>query len=379
VQPASTHTRTLGRIVPTLVLLAILAGAVVIIFPPMFYIGKSYDDQRIFLRNYRAPNEYEAFTSYAINYAAESDENNDVIFGGDSSLRYDVRTSQFEQETGLRAYNLGSVGLVAIKGYTQIFSAYLSSRHPKPRMIVFCILPTALNLVDEPFRSQEERDIKGRLLWCFGPGTEELRPHNSLLYHIRVGFKYTYGRLAGGFDRFASEPIPLKNGATYRSLQQEITKMRGVSKGPEGPMIAGNGVRALDTFTISDQFRIELSELIRLIADHGIPLLIRLTPVAGATVEHSPTLRAWAEDLESKHPNVVVGRPEVLCYDSGLFFDTNHLGPTGAGKFTSFVGKEVQNVLARPNPQTPREPTSEKLPQSSVNRLERDGVPIITR
>ena len=47
-------------------------------------------------------------------YATDSDEDNDIVFLGDSSLRCDVRTIQFEQETGLKAYNLGNAGLIAI-------------------------------------------------------------------------------------------------------------------------------------------------------------------------------------------------------------------------------------------------------------------------
>ena len=110
-------------------------------------------------------------------------------------------------------------------------------------------------------------------------------------------------------------------------------------------------------------FREELSELIQMAVDHGITLLIQLTPISGEAVEHSPTLRAWAEDLESKNPNVIVGRPEVLLYDPGVFFDEVHLGSTGAKMFTSFVAKEVKDLLAGGVDRMSHHSPSEKRPQ----------------
>ncbi len=334
-----------------------MAATALALLPLTYHVGKWYDDQRIFLRNYRAPNEFEAFSSYPMDYARESDEDNDVIFVGDSSLRYDLQSPQFERETGLRAYNLASVGLLAISGYTPVVDAYLRSRHPRPRLIVLSVLPTALAGGDTGFFSPEVRDVKARFLWCFGPGTEDLRPHDSFLYHARVGFKYIYGRLAGGFERFADEPIPFRAPWTYRSFQRATLSQRGSSEGGERRWTAG-GVRdrasTLDPFTISDQARAELDALIRLAANRGIPLLIRLTPFSGDAAEHSPTLRAWAEDLESHYPNVIVGRPELLLYDLDLFFDEAHLGPRGAAKFTSFVAEEAKQVLARSREGTTR-------------------------
>ena len=132
--PAPSRTRPIwGRIAPTLVILGIMAASALILLPPMYYVGKRSDDERIFLRNYRAPNEYEAWTSFCMDYAIKSDEPNDVIFVGDSTLRYDLQTIQFKRETGLKAYNLGNVGLIAVSGFTQVIASYLSSRHPKPR------------------------------------------------------------------------------------------------------------------------------------------------------------------------------------------------------------------------------------------------------
>ena len=221
------------------------------------------------------------------------------------------------------------------------------------------VLPTELNLVKDTYRPQEERDVKARLLWCYGSGAEDMRPHDSFLYHVRQGFKYTYGRLVGGFDRFADEPIPFRAPNTYRSFQQAIMKERGASESPNRFLIGKSHRKAgskLDPFTFSDLFKQELSALIRLTADHGIPLMIRLTPFSGEAAEHSPKLRTWAEDLEAKNPSVMVCRPEVLLYDTELFLDEDHLNLDGAAQFTSLVATAVKDVLARGGNQTPRHP-----------------------
>jgi hypothetical protein len=338
-----------GRIAPTLTVLGVTAVAALALLPPMYAVGKRHDDERVFLRNYRAPNEFEAFASYPMNYATLSQEDNDVIFVGDSGLRCGVRTTEFERETGLKGYNLGNQGLIGIVGQTQIINSYLV-HHPKPRLIVVCILPSELTPGDLKYWPQEERDVRSRFLWCYGPGTEDMRPHNSFLYHTQVGFKYTYGLLVGGFDRFANEPVPCRGGETYRTLQDVVTKERGYWEPParRKAFTAARGqATGRDPFRVSDEFMKDFSKLLRLLADHGIPVLIRFAPWLYSTSDYSPTIRAWAEELESKNPQVVVARPEVLVYHPSLFHDAGHLNGEGADEFTRLVSEEVRQVLGK--------------------------------
>jgi hypothetical protein len=338
-----------GRIVPTITVLAVVAAVALAVLPPMYVLGKRYDDERRFLRNYRAPNEYETFTSFPMNYATLSQEANDVVFVGDSGLRCGVRTTRFERETGYKGYNLGNVGLMGIDGQVPILEAYLK-HHPKPRLIVVCMVPSQLNPGGVEYRPPEEREIKSRFLWCYGPGTEEMRPNSSYLYHIQVGFKYTYGLLAGGFDRFANEPIPCRGNETYRSLENVVSKERGFWETPprRKEFVAARMKGASREPTrVSDDFKKGFAVLIRLIADHGVPVLIRFTPWLPSASDYSPTIRAWAEELESKYPDVIVARPEVLLYDPELFYDGDHLTGEGADQFTRLVSMEVKQVLEK--------------------------------
>jgi hypothetical protein len=341
--------RDWGRLAPTVTVLGILAAAALAVFPYMYAVGKRHDDERVFLRNYRAPNEYEAFASYPMSYATGSHEANDVVFVGDSSLRCDVRTTQFEGETGLKAYNLGNAGLIGIRGQTQIIRTYLSN-HPKPRLAVVCILPTAFDFSGEEFRPEEERDVRSRFLWCYGPGTENMRPHSSYLYHVRQGIKYTYGVLAGGFDRFAREPISFRDGETFRSLEQAVTRERGFWAPPPRRMVlrvTRKHNTSGEAYPISDQFKKDFAALLGVLTDAQVSVLIRLTPSLDATEEPAPAIRAWSEDVESRNPLVTVAKPEVLVYDPPLFFDVSHLNAEGALKFTKLVSAEVKRVLAK--------------------------------
>jgi hypothetical protein len=356
VNTPSTRGPNWGRIAPTLVILGIMA----ILFPPMYFIGKHYDDQRLFLRNYRAPRDFEAFSFIAMSYAAESHEDNDVVFVGDSALRGGLETRQFEQETGLKAYNLGSVAWIGIREYTQILDAYLIS-HPKPRLVVLSVHLLEFG-IDKPV-PQDVLDVRARFLWCFGSGTEDMRPHNSFLYHVRQGFKYVYGLLLGGFEHFADEPIVGNPGETFRTFQHRLSKQRGFGAIPDkrkSPKPIRDKVSTLDPFVVSDRCKKDLSALIRLTANHGVDLLIRFMPFGGEAAEHSPRLRAFAMELESQYPTVVVGRPEVLLYDPAVFVDGRHLDSEGIEKFTTFAAAEVKSVLARRVGHGPRHSSSEK-------------------
>ena len=311
---------------PTLVISGIMAAtALSTLLPPMYFVGKRHDDRRIFLCNYRAPNEFEAFSSYPMDYARESDEANDVIFVGDSSLRYDLQAPQFERESGLRAYNLSSVGLLAIGGFTPVVEAYLHSRHPRPRLIVLGILPAALagaTRASSAPRCGTSRPASsgasGRARkTCGRTGRSGITPASASSTRTAAWL---------GFERFADEPIPFRAPWTYRRSAAGDPGPAGILRGWGTAVGSGTGGRptrasTLDPFTISDQARVELDALIRLAADRDIPVLVRLTPYSGDAAEHSPTLRAWAEDLESRHSNAIVGRPELLLYDLDLFFD----------------------------------------------------------
>ena len=340
--------RARAQMRPTLLVLGVVSATAMLYCVPMYGVGKRNEDARQFLRNYRPPNEFEAYAAYSMDYAVESSERNDVIFLGDSTARCDVRTTQFEKETGLKAYNLGNAGLLGIESHYHLFRTYLL-HHPQPRVVVLNLLPTDLARPVHEGMPPDYQEIRTRFLWCFGPGTEDLRPsRDGFLYLCRQGIKTAYGSLMGGFDRYSNEPIPFYGGETFQTLKRKLTAERGFTLIPlEYSTASRTTISTLDPFSVSPRFNDDLIPLVQLTAEHGIPLLLRLTPFSGEAAEHSPRLRSWASDLKARYPHVIVGRPEVLLYDPYLFADQSHCNAKGVKRFTSLLAQDVKELLAR--------------------------------
>jgi len=112
--PLSTSWHRTG---PCLAVLATVAIAFAGVTIPAYRLGEQCAEERRFFPSYRVPSQFEAFASCGMDYAANSAEANDVVFIGDSTCLTGVRTRQFEQLTGLSAYNLGTVFAIQIDGY----------------------------------------------------------------------------------------------------------------------------------------------------------------------------------------------------------------------------------------------------------------------
>jgi hypothetical protein len=336
-----------GWSLPTLLVLGSAAVTVLLFSIPMYVVGKQHEDRREFLRNYRPPNDFEAFASYCMTYARESTEENDVVFLGDSSCRCNVRTLQFEAETGLRAYNLGSMGLLGMEGHNLILRDYLQ-RHPKPRVVVLNLLPDAVQLPESAFTPAYSRYIKPRFLWCYGPDTDgSSPPESSFVFFSREGIRSIYGAFLGGFGHFATEPIPAWRGDTFLTLKRNVEMERGFWQVPtELRDVGPTRAATTDPFTVCDEVEQGLSLLLQTCQEREILLLIRLTPFSGKPPEHSERLEAWADDLEARHPFAKLIRPLVLYYGIEFFADDYHCNRQGVEKFTSQLAREVKGVLS---------------------------------
>ena len=338
-----------------------MAATASIVFRPMYVIGRRDDNERTFLRNYRTPNEYEAFSSYCMSYAMDSDEDNDIVFVGDSSLRCDMRTSQFERETRLKAYNLGGVGLIGVRGLSQIIDAYLRS-HPKPRLLVLSILPSAMNRSSHESWPQEELDVKSRFFWCSGRGPRTcVLTTRSCITFARASSTRTVG-WSEGSTASPLEPIPFRDGETFRTLEHAVTKERGFWAAPERGRLSmppRNKVSTRDPFKVSEYFKSEFSidpadrRSRRHRADPAHTVLGR----GRETLPEDPRLGRRAgiqEPQRDRRP------PRSLALRSWAFRRPQPPGLQGAERFTTFVAGQVKKILDRIDHRKPRHPPSEK-------------------
>jgi len=193
----------------------------------------------------------------------------------------------------MKAYNLGSVGVIGFDGFVWVLRSYLE-HHPRPRALVLCIHPRALK---EPAMGFGPREAREPFVWSYGPGTEDKRPPHErpVRDYFRQGLWIAYGHLTGGAQRYANEPVYNRQGKSYNTLAAEMIKERGYWEQP-GTLEDDWRPRKLieEPFNMLPGNMEGLVELAKLTQDNGILLLIRIAPlVKGDGPTNSAALRSW--------------------------------------------------------------------------------------
>ncbi len=342
--PASAH-RAWCRVGPSLLVLATVALSTPLVVAPIFVVGKKYEDEKRFLMNYRPPNDHEVFLAVKMDYVRNCDEANDVLFLGDSSCYAGIRPGQFEQATGLKAYNLGLPGLIDSEGFALVLRSYLA-HHPKPRLVVACFHPWTLD------KTSYAPELRDHFLWCYGSGTEAARPphQDGLGFYARQGAWNLFGELTGGVNRRCTETIQgqIRDGDTYRARQHLIEDQRGFFEFPPGAMVGLDRPRGIPDapYAVNAAHRAGFRTLARICKDNGINLLIRLMPVFAAEApQNHDTLLAWCRELKNEDPDVIFGEPAVLLFGRPLLWDKRHCNPEGAEKLTALLADEVSSTV----------------------------------
>lgn len=325
---------------------ALLTGLV--LFAGSFFLAVHWDKKRQFLKNDRPPNNYESPVQCLMTYVNESTEANQVVFLGGSCCALGIRTLRFEELTGKKAYNLGSIGAIGIDGYLLVLQSYLR-RHPKPQVVVLCLQP--IEICGEP-STLGPKETRDRFFDCFSENPLK-RPKITpalIQQNIKTGSRVFVGLATGCFIDYANKPIPGLDGITYNQMVKDIRKKRGYFEVVGG--LPTNNLRGVDPkspFTILAANQEKLCNLGRFARENGIILLVRLTPILkGDSADNFHQISAQLRELEAACPGVIVGRPEVIEYEPRFLFakDPNHLNRDGADAFTGLVAKEVMSVLS---------------------------------
>ncbi len=167
--------------------------------------------------------------TYPMDYARNSSEANDVIFVGDSTCLRDVDPGQFERLTGLRAFNLGTIGPAGSSTLFIITRTYLA-HHPAPRAIVVCMTPLAFG----PVAEKDLVDLPVRFEESFGDSA-------SVVTAVKVGFRTMCGVRQKEHTDVRDLPLSgLKSmgedagtAETYRSLKSRLRDARGFWEFPD--------------------------------------------------------------------------------------------------------------------------------------------------
>jgi hypothetical protein len=316
-----------------------VAATMAVLSAVCYGIGRRIEPELRFLDPRRPPTLNEAVIASAIESALEdSNERNDVIFLGDSTCAFDIDPRRVEVLTGLRSYNLGSMGAIGPTGYLITLKAYLA-HHSKPRLVALCLWPFAME-VEVQFRKGDEAL---RVIENYGPEVSGAVPiHTSLAYFVKRGAVSFHGEQ----DR-RNEPLLFMASESYVTLKRKFAAGRGFFCLPgehgEPRKIARPGPPRL----IRDEWDTGIGRIVQECEDSGIPLLIRLTPIPASIADardFSP-LADWSARLQSSHHTVTVRALPLLAYDAQLVYDLVHLNARGVAKFAPVIAADVQSVL----------------------------------
>jgi len=299
-----------------------------------------------FIRPDRPPGLTEAVAVIPIDYAFTSHEKNDVIILGDSCPHSGIDPVYIEELTGLRAYNLASLGFLGIDGIFVTAQAYLSN-HPAPRVIVLSLGPVTLSncYAHQAFCEQFVR--------VYGRKTGFAASDEGYLEPIKRGADIVRAFASACVRRYDYRDAELygKPGETFATLERRLLKQRGYDRLPDhGARVAPNDLENVRTGVAIEWDR-GVRALNRLAESKGARLLIRLAPIrADAAVLNFGDVRSWLQGIAKSEPDMIVRR-DIIYYDPALCWDARHVNATGAKKFTMLVAGDVLAVLGRKSPE----------------------------
>ncbi len=329
-----------ARIAPTAIVLAIATATLCSFGAVAYQHGRRTAPLARFLDPRLAPTIDEAFVSFPVEYALRADEANDVVFLGDSICHDDVDPARL---SGLKSYNLGSLGSVGPLGILLTAEAYLD-HHPKPRLIVLCISPLRF----EVSSGSAGGHVARRLVANYGPEVVGIVPiTQSLMYFIRRGALEASGRTGG--EALLDRPLRGMDSESFISLGRRMKASRGFFALP-----GEHGGRWSVEFPapqpfILDKWKDGLSRLAALCKASGVPMIVRFGPIwSGVSKSRDFTaLDSWADELEVTSANVRVSRPIVLAWDRDVMWDCLHLNSAGVARFMPMVANDVRAILQR--------------------------------
>ncbi len=339
------------RIVPTLGLLVVFSVVLGLLSAVAYSVGRRTESDLRFLEPRRAPTLDEACIAYPIEYSLRSNEDNQVIFLGDSTCRCGIDPAEFERLSGLRAYNLGSQGKAGPQSFALTVRAYLSN-HPAPQFVVLSISPLVCELAGD----RRDAKMQERLLASYGSEVPGILPWSeSLFYLIKRGSLNAWSCGSASIGRRDNDvrdfPLAGLEAYTYRSLERITRESRGYGRLPGfhhagGPVLA----RIPPQVTVRDDWRRGVTLLAETCQTLRVPLLLRFSPmpVECLKMRDFSTVEDWARELGISCPELTVGHPALLWYEWNHCWDAYHLNALGVPKYTAVLAADVRAALASP-------------------------------
>ncbi|HXY34986.1 MAG TPA: hypothetical protein VEI07_12215 [Planctomycetaceae bacterium] len=341
-----------ARIAPTLVMLALVCATLGALSAAGYTAGRGIDSDLRFLEPRRSPTVDEALLAYPVEYALRSDEKNDAIFVGDSTCRCGIDPLQFERVSGLRAFNLGSLGNAGPTGFLITAEAYLW-KHPRPQVVVLCMAPTGFELNGADMAAKIGSNLPLRFEANYGPEVPGLVPfEESVEYFIKRG-SLSLWEEAFFWDKQTTRdvrdlPMVGRLDQTFRTIQRKSQEVRGFH-----PLVGLHGKRfQLDTPSVPVRIDPTWDRSVRLLEERceslGVPLLIRFSPMPSDLAQEKDftPVERWAHDLQAAYPRLHVGQPVLLWYDWALCYDNLHLNAAGIEVYMKRLAQDIRPLIS---------------------------------
>ena len=326
----------------SLAVLAVISVTIAVVGGITHLVTNDLVNEDVYLKNYRKPFFEESMVYHKMDYALHSNETNDVIVLGDSSGLMDIDSLQLEKATGLRVYNLSTMGWLHADGHLDILKNYLA-HHPKPRLIIYTVLPKEVhadNSGSEPF--------KDRFIWAYGIDLKKEHGFKRwpLEFRLREEFRTLVGLLIGGRKRyFKNELVP---GLTHDQFGALLAERRGFYSLTAKKLAPYD----IDRLRVSDTSSLRLRRLADYVRENHILLLIRLGPIPHQkTAKEQREFFEWFDRFQDEFKStVLVDKPLILEYDLNRFSDASHLNPVGTALFTAAVAGRVSRLKLKRGP-----------------------------
>jgi hypothetical protein len=264
-----------------MMVITVASATIAAICVPCYSRGRRIDPELRFFVPYRPLSVDEASVVYPIEYALHSNEANDVVFIGDSTCCDGVDPARLER-TGIRSYNLGSLGGLGPVPYAITLRAYFE-HHPRPKLVVLCLSPFTLG-------TPAAWDQGKRFIANYGPETDRgfVEACQAMAYFVRRGATWS----ASQRDR-RGDPLRDYEHETYWSLKPKVLARRGFHPLPEEHS-QKRREPPKEHFMVWPNWEKGVPDICRTCGEFNVPLLIRFMPVA----EHLRSERDFDELLK---------------------------------------------------------------------------------
>lgn len=300
-------------------------------------------NQDRFLPPFKKPQYSESVIEYDMQYILNSEEYNDVIFVGGSGALAALVTNSFQEKTGLRAYNLGTVNLIGPDGQLEMVRAYLNN-HPKPQAVVNLAFPG--DLVDT---STSDPELRDRFLRAYGVELKSggLSRFEQAKNYVQEG-RLIVKRLV---SNRLKDPYYIGRGSrpTHNAMGPQMVESRGFVPYPqeEFEFVDVDYLEFIDAFIVTDWYDRNLRDMARHVQVQGVEFVLFIMPVPqyDKEIDEDP-LALWASEFLDDFPDATVKGLPLERYEGSLWGNPAHLNQGGAELFTGSVSRELGSLLS---------------------------------